>query len=325
MKYLITGITGQDGIYLTNLILKSDNKNSILGITRSNDRNSFFNNLRYINNEVALDNVNLVSVNLLNKNEVHNLVQSYKPNYIINLSGPSSVYGSYENPELSVNSINNIFENLTSACLKLDFFPKFFQPSSSEMFKDSGGLKLTESSEFKPLSPYAKAKYQIHSNISNMRNQYEWNISSGILFNHESEFRKNEYLFMKIIINAIKIKKHESDKITIGSLELVRDWSYAKDIAEAILFITNGDEGDDYVIGSGKGHTISDLVEIVFDYFDLDFTEFIHIDNKLLREGTPKIIVSNPEKIKNKLGWKTKTSFHELIEKCILFKLSALD
>lgn len=322
MKYLITGITGQDGIFLTNYILNLDKKNEILGITRSRNKNSFYKNLKYLRNDFDEASINLASINLLEESAVFGLVENYKPDFIFNLSGPSSVYSSYNNPEYTYDSITKIFGNLTKACQDLRLFCNFFQPSSSEMFKKNKGAKLTENSEFEPLSPYAKAKYKIHNDVFDLRKRHDWNISSGILFNHESEFRKNEYLFMKIITSAIKIKKGSLNNLTLGSLDLIRDWSYAKDVAEAIFIMTHSSNGDDYVIGSGIGHSIRHLVEIIFQYFNLDFLEYLLIDETLLRERTPNVIISNPKKIRENLGWEAKTTFDELIEKCIKFKLS---
>ena len=130
---------------------------------------------------------------------------------------------------------------------------------------------------------------------------------------------------MKIITTAIKIRNGSANNLTLGSLDLIRDWSYAKDVAEAMFAMTNSSNGDDYVIGSGKGNSIRNLVEIIFQYFNLDFMEYVQIDETLLREKTPDIIISSPEKIKQNLGWESKTTFNELVLKCIEFKLSNLE
>ena len=174
------------------------------------------------------------------------------------------------------------------------------------MFKDSKGERLTEESELEPLSPYAKAKYSVHNQVKELRDEYDWNINSGILFNHESEFRKNDYLFMKVINNAIAIKSGHKEKITLGSLDLIRDWSYAGDIANAIFLMTKNNVKKDYVIGSGDGNSIESLVNKVFSYFNLEFKDYISIDKKLLRENTPKTIIANPEKKVLNLGGKFK-------------------
>ena len=265
--------------------------------------------------------ISLNNSNLNNENEVSNIIRDYKPDFIFNLSGPSSVYNSIKKPDDSYNSIISIFNNLINACIVNKRFINFFQPSSSEMFADNGNLKLNEHSKFAPLSPYAKAKYDIHQKISNLRNEHCWNLNSGILFNHESEFRKDEYLFMKIINNAIQIKNKKITSFTLGSLDLIRDWTYAKDTTEAMYYIIEDSVGDDYVIGSGEGKSIKELVLTVFDFFDLDYSNYINIDPKLLRRKTPNTIVADTKKINNKIGWSNNTSFESLIEKCIKFKL----
>ena len=321
MKYLITGITGQDGIHLTNFLLNSKKVDSILGISRSTDSTKFLQNLNYLNSSLDTKKVSLNKSNLYNEKEVSNIITDYNPDFIFNLSGPSSVYNSFKQPGDSYNSIISIFDNLINACIVNKRFINFFQPSSSEMFADNGNLKLHEQSKYEPLSPYAKAKYDIHQKISTLRNEHDWNINSGILFNHESEFRKDDYLFMKIINNAIQIKNKKITSFTLGSLDLIRDWSYAKDTTEAMYYITEDLVGDDYVIGSGEGKSIKELALTVFDFFDLDYSDYIQVDSKLLREQTPNTIVADTKKINNKIGWSNKTSFESLIEKCIKFKL----
>ena len=325
MKYLITGITGQDGIHLTNLILKKQQNPTILGTTRHSNYDTFFNKLNYLNQNFDNNNISFTSTNLQDYKAVKKLMIEYKPDFIFNLSGPSSVYGSYSTPEKTRTSITNIFNNLSKTCIELNNFCNFFQPSSSEMFDDSGTESLTEDSQFLPLSPYAKAKLEVHLLIKQLRDTYDWKISSGILFNHESEFRDNDYLFMKIINSVIKIKNREQKKLTIGSLDLVRDWSYARDTTMAMYEILNEGQKSDYVIGSGLGHSIKDLVDIVFATFNLRYEEYVDIDPGLLRKQTPKSIISNPQKIRNDIGWIPETSFEELVEKCIKYKLNNLE
>ena len=318
MKYLITGITGQDGLFLTNYL--QGGENNIIGISRNKNNDTFFSNLKYLNNETDLNNIEIKNINLTIIEEVSNLITDYKPDYIFNFSGPSSVYESIENPIESKNQIENIFLNLVNSCSQNNFFPNFFQASSSQMF-DISENKLDEKSKFLPQSPYAEAKLNVHLKVADLRKKYDWNINSGIMFNHESEFRGDDYLFMKIINIAIKIKENKEDKLTVGSLNLIRDWSYAADFTEAIHSIASDPTGDDYVIGSGTGTTIKEVIQIIFGYFDLGWEKYINIDEKLLRKGDSKKIVSEPKKIYEKFNWETETSVEKLIEKCIKFKL----
>ena len=146
---------------------------------------------------------------------------------------------------------------------------------------------------------------------------YDWNIVSGIMFNHESEFRNKNYLTGKIINSAIEIKKGYKSKLEIGSLEYIRDWSFAGDIVEAMTLLLNNDARGSFVIGSGSGNSIEHMAQIVFDYFGLPLNDYIEINKSLLRQGDPIVKISNPLKILNKIGWKSKTNFEELLIRCI--------
>jgi GDPmannose 4,6-dehydratase len=321
-KVLVTGITGQDGLFLTNILLDSKKPYEIVGITRDvKSKNQFFNNLNKINNNKGLKNsVRLIDIDLLNFEATRDFIQSYAPDFVYNLSGPSSVYDSFTDKSI-YDSILKIFDNLTSSLIENNLFPKFFQASSSELFANSSEA-LNESSLLLPKSPYAKAKLKNHYKVTSLKENYSWSIYSGLMFNHESEFRKNDYLIMKIINNAIKINDDKNHKLTIGSSEYIRDWSYAGDTANAIYNITENGNYTNYVIGSGKGHKISEILEIVFSFFNLDWRNYILIDNSLLREGGPNKIISDPSLILQDLGWKTKTSFETIITKCIDSKIS---
>ena len=321
-KVLITGITGQDGLFLTNILLNSKKPYEIVGITRNvKSKSQFFNNLNKISNDKGLKNsVRLIDIDLLNSEATRDFIQSYSPDFVYNLSGPSSVYDSFTDKSI-YDSILTIFDNLTNSLVGNNLFPKFFQASSSELFANSSE-PLNESSLLLPRSPYAEAKLKNHYKVTSLKEEYSWSIYSGLMFNHESEFRKNNYLIMKIINNAIKINNDKNHKLTIGSSEYIRDWSYAGDTANAIYNITENGNYTNYVIGSGEGHKISEILEIVFSHFNLDWRNYILIDNSLLRKGDPNKIVSDPSLILQDLGWKTKTSFETIVTKCIDSRIS---
>ena len=316
MKVLITGISGQDGIFLTNKLLESHQDITIYGTSRNYNEKKFLNNLRSISKINNFSNIIVQNVNLLDSNLVEDMINETAPDLLFNLTGPSSVYESVKNPNIK-KEIVKIFDNLTNAGIKSNNFFKFFQASSSEMFNQHVNEKLNENSDFNPISPYAEGKLEVHEKIENIRKEYSWMINSGIMFNHESEFRHNDYLFTKIIKSAIEIKNNKKNSLTVGSLNLIRDWSFAGDFAEAIHLICLDGNGENYVIGSGAGHSINDLVKIVFEYFNLDPKEFIIVDSANLRSGDPLKIVSDPSKIKEKLNWETKLGFEELILRCI--------
>ena len=323
MKILITGISGQDGIFLTKVIKNSYPNFSILGTSRSMDVNNFLSKSK-TNNLSKNQYINIVDVDLENPDEVDSLLKDLIPDYIYNLTGPSSVNKSLKNPELEF-TITNIFNNLTNAAIKNQIFCNFYQASTSEMYGLNNKQKLyNENSEFIPNSPYASGKLTNHKKVKYLRDKYSWNIFSGIMFNHESEYRKNDFLFMKIIKAAHKIKNGSKDKLKIGSLDYCRDWSYAEDIAEGIFSITTAGSDYDYVLGSGTGTSIKNLVDIIFKFFDLDYKEYVEVDKNILRKNDPQTIISDPTKIYKELGWKTTHNLEDLIEKTIKNVLSNL-
>ena len=223
---------------------------------------------------------------------------------------------------LSTSEITNIFENLVSSLVENNNLCNFFQASSSEMFDYKLNERLDEDSEMKPNSPYAVGKLQNHERVIQLSEKHNWNITSGIMFNHESEFRNDSYLISKVIITAQKIRKKQANELIVGSLDYVRDWSFAGDIADAIFTLNTNNSDKDYVIGSGLGHTIGELVEIIFKFFELDVSDFIKIDNSLLREGDPISKISNPKKIFEEFGWKAETNFENFVTRCIEKKIS---
>jgi len=322
-KILITGISGQDGIFLSSYLLKKEEDIQIFGVTRSKDED-FYNNLKKVSGEFDSKNIKLVNLDLYNKNEIKSFLSDTQIDKIAHLSGPSSVYKSFLDPENYKNLIIDQFHNLTNACIEINLQPNFFQASSSEMFSNNAEIPLSEKSLMKPRSPYAEAKYSLHNKVLDLKNNRNWNIKSGIMFNHESEFRSNEFLIMKIINTVIEIKNLGSSELTVGSLDYFRDWSYAMDIAEGIGDILFEDVPVDYVIGSGKGNSIRDLIEIVSNYFGLDYKNFIKVDPSLLREGDPTNIVADPSLIKENLSWGAKTSFEVMIKKIIESKLKSI-
>ena len=317
-KHLITGVTGQDGLFLVKKILESEENPKILGISRSKSEENFFKNLNRLGVNKS-EKIKLVNLDLTNYFEVENFLRKFTPDFIYNLTGPSSPNESIQNPD-KYRQIELIFQNLTSALVSINLYPNFFQASTSEMFKNNDRNKLNELSDFSPNSQYALSKLINHKKVKQLRNRHNWKIFSGIMFNHESEFRKENYLFKKVINSALNIKNNKLEYLEIGSLDYIRDWSFAGDISDAIYEITKNGKSDSYVIGSGKGHTINDLITYVFNYFQLDVHEKILLNSNLLRSGDPKYIVSDPSKIKNELGWSATLNFYETILRCIKLK-----
>jgi GDPmannose 4,6-dehydratase len=318
---LITGITGQDGIFLTSSLIEMNKKANIFGISRDGS-STFIKNINKFNQNLTTENIHVINIDLQDKKQVFNLIEDIEPSQIYNLTGPSSVYESINKADFYRKSIPNMFNNLTESCIELRVFPSFFQASSSETFDKNNSLPLNENSSFNPRTPYAEAKYEVYNSVRALREAYDWNIKAGIMFNHESEYREQGYLFSKIIDSAIKIKNNQLDKLVVGSLSYIRDWSFAGDVAEAILSINFSKNSDDFVIGSGLGTSIEDLLNITFSEFSLDYNKYVEVDSSLLRIGDPQKIVADPTRLKNKIGWHPKLNIQQLIKRCISFKLN---
>tara|TARA_B100000902_G_scaffold351716_1_gene361883 strand:- start:703 stop:1677 length:975 start_codon:yes stop_codon:yes gene_type:complete len=321
-KVLITGITGQDGLFLTSELLKRDDY-TILGTSRSSDTNNFLTKLIKLDTSTEnFKNIDIKKCNLMNIVEVEQLVENFQPDFVYNLIGPGSVSESLSRPYESSTSITTSFNNLINGLVNQKLFPSFFQTSSSEMFKDNGLKPLDENTKFEPKTPYAVSKLFCHNLSIYFREKYNWNISCGILFNHESQFRDDNYLITKIIKDAVKISKGEKKELVIGSLDIVRDWGYTGDVVKAMQLVCENNTFTDYVIGTGVGNSIKDMVKIIFDYLGLNYEEYIKIDADLLRKREPKTIISNPKKIERDLGWKSETSFEQTILKSVKYHLN---
>ena len=316
INYFITGITGQDGIFLTKKLLEENKNLHIYGSTRQTKNPNFYNKLSTI---CSFDNsrITLINIDLCDRNMVMNFLTDVRPAQIYNMSGPSSVYKSYKKPTKARYEIETIFDNLTKSLVKLKFFPKLFQASSSEMFGPLNHSSLTEEDPLEPISPYAKAKLANHKKVDSLRQKYDWEIYSGILFNHESQFRNDNYLLKKIINSAKQISEKKEKKITLGSLDYQRDWTFAEDTVEAILKITNSNTKQDFVIGSGEIHSINEMANVVFEYFNLELEKYVHIDSNLLRTNDPIVVGSSPNKLIALTEWKKVTSFENMIYKTI--------
>ena len=310
---LITGISGQDGLFLTNYLLSNKLSNfKVFGVSRQNSE-ATLRNLKTLNNETT--EVEIYNTDLTNTTEVFNLINRIKPFQIYNLSGPSSVYDSLANQKYFQETINSIFDHLANSCIKQNHFPAFFQACSSEMFSIKNTMPLNEGSTFEPRSPYATAKYEVFNKVNSLKEQFDWNIKSGIMFNHESEFRNKDYLFMKIFNSAKKIKNKEMKLLELGSTNYVRDWSFAGDVAQAIFLINQSDNNNNFIIGSGVSTSISEVVEKVFSLYDLKPENYIKVNPKLLREGDPLEIVSDPSLLKSELNWSPQLSVDDLLER----------
>lgn len=307
---LITGVTGQDGAYLSKFLL--ENNYRVVGITR----NLLAGNLNGLNFLNIHNEVELVEANLLDLSNIIRLLENFQPDEIYNLAAQSSVGLSFEQPigtlEFNIISIANILE----AVRIVDKEIKVYQSSSSEMYGnvDKNKLPIDEKFIIHPASPYGISKASAHWISVNYREAYKIFISCGILFNHESVLRRPNFVTKKIITSALKIKSGELDYLTVGNTSVQRDWGYVPEYVKVMWKMLNIDQADDYVVCSGKPHSLQEFIEKVFIALKLDPAKHVKTDKALFRPVELEVIYGNPAKAKNKLEWTYQMTFDELIE-----------
>tara|TARA_Y100000590_G_scaffold470726_2_gene668713 strand:+ start:27109 stop:28077 length:969 start_codon:yes stop_codon:yes gene_type:complete len=310
---IITGVTGQDGSYLSKLLLNKGYK--VIGITRESSTIPCLNH-QFLKIEEKID---IRKLDLLKLNDVISLLEEIKPDEVYNLAAQSSVGLSFDEPIMTLEF--NIFStiNLLEAIRKTNKDIRMYQASSSEMFGQISEekLPLKESTIFHPVSPYAISKASSHWTAVNYRESYGLFVSCGILFNHESVLRRSNFVSKKILSTAIKISKGEADHINLGNLDVFRDWGYAPDYVEAMWLMLQHNSPDDFLICSGEANSLKDFVHITFESLGLDPEEFIRIDQSLLRPVDLKIIYGTNHKAREVLGWEYDRSFKELVDKLL--------
>jgi GDPmannose 4,6-dehydratase len=318
---LITGINGQDGVILTSKLLNNFDNINILGTSRTPNLSSFQDRLGIFHKAESMENINIVDINFFDINELTTQINQFKPDVVFNLMGPSNVNKSLGNEDYYNKNIFISFQNLVKTLDSLNERVKFFQASSSEMYAESA-VPLTEKSQFKPRNPYSEAKYKIKNSIeTNSLNLENLIFMEGIMFNHDSELRSQKFLILKIVNDVINIYKKNMKKTTVGSLDYVRDWSYAGDIMDASIKMIQLDTHQSFNLGSGTGTSIKQLLEIAFSEFNLDWSKYVSLDARILRNNDPIKIVSDPSSIQEKIGWKTNLTIEDLLSRLIKFTM----
>lgn len=302
---LITGITGQDGSYLAELLL--DKGYRVLGMVR----HTSYPRLERI--EHLLDRIELVEADLTDLSSLIRLMEKYKPDEVYNLAAQSFVPTSWEQPiltgEVNALGVTRLLEAIRMAHPKA----KFYQASTSEMYGAVREVPQNENTPFYPRSPYAVAKVYAHWITVNYRESYGLFAVSGILFNHESPRRGIQFVTRKVTYHVAKIKLGLAREVRLGNLESKRDWGYTGDYVEAMWLMLQQDEPEDYVVGMGEAHSVRELCEVAFSYVGLDYREFVVQDPRYFRPVDVDILLADPTKAKTKLGWQPKVSFEELI------------
>jgi GDPmannose 4,6-dehydratase len=320
---LITGITGQDGSYLTELLLSK--KYEVHGIIR---RSSSFNTARLndLYQDPHVDNRNLILHygDLQDSTSLVNLIRDIKPTEIYNLGAQSHVMVSFEIPE-STSDITGLGTiRLLEAIRASGIETKFYQASSSELF-GSTPPPQNEETPFHPRSPYGVAKIFSYWATVNYRESYGLHASNGILFNHESPRRGETFVTRKITRAVARIAAGIEKEIYLGNLEAVRDWGYAKEYVEAMWLMTQQMEGDDYVIATGESASVRDFAKVAFARANLDYEKYIKIDKRYLRPAEVDALIGDASKAKKKLNWESKTKWKVLAELMVDADIQLLD
>jgi GDPmannose 4,6-dehydratase len=302
---LITGITGQDGSYLAELLLEKGYE--VHGLVRRSSTE------RFDRIEHLRDQVTLHQADLLDQRSLVDALRLARPSEIYNLAAMSFVAVSWIQPTLTAEftgvGVTRMLEAMREVCPEA----RFYQASSSEMFGKVREVPQTEQTAFYPRSPYGVAKVYGHFITVNYRESYDLHATSGILFNHESPRRGLEFVTRKITWHAAAIKLGLTDKLELGNLDAQRDWGYAKDYVEAMWLMLQRDDPQDYVIATGVAHSVRDCVEIAFDQAGIPVADHVVIDDSLKRPAEVDHLIGDPSKAKQDLGWAPRTSFEELI------------
>lgn len=312
-KALITGITGQDGSYLAELLLEKGYE--VHGVVR---RTSMMNRSRidhlHIDEHAPEARLFLHYGDLTDSGGLNKILHDVMPDEVYNLAAQSHVRVSFDNAEYTVDVTALGTLRLLEAIRHICPGCRFYQASSSEMYGGTSPVAYTEESPFNPRSPYAAAKVYAFHQTKNHREAYGLHASNGILFNHESPRRGESFVTRKVTLAAARIKLGLQSKLYMGNLDAMRDWGFAGDYVEAMWLMLQQENPDDYVVATGEMHSVRELLEIAFGYLDLDYNEYVKIDARYFRPTEVDTLLGDPTKAKRVLGWNPKASFRDLIE-----------
>ena len=308
----ITGITGQDGYYLSKFLLEKGYR--VHGTVR---RSSTFNTSRIepLIAEYSQDNkLNLHYSDLLDSSSLYNLISNTNPDEIYNLAAQSHVAVSFKNPVFTTQTGTLGSVSILEAVRNLDNDCKFYQASSSEMYGGENEEMLNEDSLFEPKSPYAASKVFAHNMTKIYRESYDLFCSNGILFNHESPHRGETFVTRKISRAVGRISLGIQSKLTLGNLDASRDWGFAKDYVEGMWMMLQHDTPDDWVLATGTTQTVKDFVEEAFKIVNLEWSDYVETSEKYYRPNEVNYLLGDSSKAQKELGWKPKTSFKDLVK-----------
>ena len=305
-RALVTGITGQDGSYLAEFLLEQGYE--VIGMVR---RASTMNFDRIV---PIQDSVTLVSGDLHDEASLIHVLREHRPHEVYNLAAQSFVQASFNQPVLTGEATALGVTRLLDAIRIVDPEIRFYQASSSEMFGKVVEVPQKESTPFYPRSPYGVAKVYGHWITVNYRESYDLHATSGILFNHESPRRGVEFVTRKITYGVARIKHGVEKELRLGNLDAQRDWGFAGDYVRAMWAMVQQDEPDDYVVATGETHEVREFCELAFARVGLDYKDFVVQDERYMRPAEVDLLVGDPSKAKEKLGWEPDVSFRQLVE-----------
>lgn len=315
-KALITGVTGQDGSYLAEYLL--DQGYEVIGMVR---RTSTINFERIVDIQ---DQIKIVQGDLLDQVSLIDILREHKPTEVYNLAAQSFIPTSFKQPVLTGEFTALGVTRMLEAIRIVNPETRFYQASSSEMFGKVVEIPQRETTPFHPRSPYGVAKVYGHWITVNYRESYDLFAVSGILFNHESPRRGLEFVTHKVTYNAAKIALGLADKLPMGNLDSQRDWGWAPDYVRMMNLMLQQDHPEDFVIATGRTHSIKRLCEVAFACVDLDWQRYVYVDDAYLRPADVDLLIGDPTKAKQKLGWEPTVTFEQMIEKMVAADLAAL-
>jgi GDPmannose 4,6-dehydratase len=326
-RALITGITGQDGSYLSEFLLEKDYE--VHGIIR---RTSTFNTDRidhiYVDPHSPKARLFLHYGDLTDGTTLRRILEEVQPIEIYNLGAQSHVRVSFDSPEYTVDTVGmgtlRLLEAIRDYQRRTGIKVRFYQAGSSEMFGKVLEIPQKETTPFYPRSPYACAKVYAHWQTVNYRESYEMFACNGILFNHESPRRGETFVTRKITRALARIVAGTQKKLYLGNLDAKRDWGYAKDYVRAMWMMLQHDEPDDYVVATGETHSIREFLDIAFGYVNLNWHDHVAFDARYLRPAEVDLLIGDPVRVKQKLGWQPSVTFEELVKLMVDADLAAL-
>ncbi|MBH8566844.1 GDP-mannose 4,6-dehydratase [Nostoc sp. CENA67] len=315
-KALITGLTGQDGSYLAELLLAKGYQ--VFGLVRRSSTS----NLERITH--LSGNVEIVSGDLLDQSSLMDVIAESQPDEIYNLASQSYVPLSWTQPALTAEYTALGVSRLLESIRRCKPDAKFYQASSSEVFGQPDESPQTERTAFRPRNPYGVAKAYAHWMTVNYRQKYNLYTCCGITYTHESPRRGTEFVFRKITHTAAQIKLGFTNELKLGNLDARRDWCYAKDAVYAMWLMLQQEQPDDYIIASGETHSVKELVECAFNCVGLNWQDYVSVDPAFYRPDEPVQLIGSINKIKTELGWQPQHSFEELVKSMVDYDLTKL-